>query len=140
MGAGGEQHVLLLRKNCPTGAAEQIHHRQSGSSELSVLGGVQARTGAGGTPRSSPPLHGKNHPQTYPAPLSPKSHPFLLLGLCCPAPHPHLACFFCDAEWASSGRCFPVILCTQHHTLIALSLNIYNNFLLKQKHEKSQTN
>ena len=49
---GGEEHYLL-RENCSPATAGPIHHTQTGSSDFSIPGGVQARPEAGGTPRSS---------------------------------------------------------------------------------------
>ena len=55
-------------------------------------------------------------------------------------PAPHLTCLFCDTGVGELRRCFPSIFCSQHHTRTAFMLDIHNDFLLKQKHEKFQTN
>lgn len=97
------------------------------------------------TPRLSPPPCCKNPPPRILSAPSPQSHHFLLVGDnhcgCVPSLSlpPHLTCLFCDTRVGELGRCFSFILCCRHHKIIAFILNIHNNFLLKQKHEKSQT-
>lgn len=49
---GGEKHCLL-RENCSPATAGPVHQTQTGSSDFSIPGGVQARPEAGGTRRSS---------------------------------------------------------------------------------------
>lgn len=106
---GGGQHLLLLRKSCPTSAREHVLHRQTRSSERFIQEVQADQEPTGGPPRSSPPPTAKT---LHPAPL-------LHGALKAPSPRPPRSWAGAPAAsvraWASSGRRFPSALCAQHH-------------------------